>query len=159
LEDELATGSTVAGAEIHDLIGGAHHAGFVLDHDDGVAGITEFLEDADQAVGVAGVQADARFVENEERVDQARAEAGSEIDAFGFAAGERTRGAVQGEVPETDFVEVPKAGADFVQDQAKRIGGTELAFGGEGLDELQGVPDREAIEVGERKRWIDGLMD
>ena len=38
LEDDLATGGAVARAEIDDLVGGAHDAGLVFDHDHGIPG-------------------------------------------------------------------------------------------------------------------------
>ena len=84
----------MTGADVHDLIGGAHDAGFVFNNDDGVAGLAEFFEDTNEAVGVARVEADAGFVQNKERVDQSRAEAGGEIDAFSLAAGQRARRAI-----------------------------------------------------------------
>ena len=86
LEDDFAAGGAVARADVHDLIGGAHDAGLVFDDDDGVAGVAKFFKDADESVGVARMQADAGFVEDEKRVHQTRAEAGGEIDALGFAA-------------------------------------------------------------------------
>ncbi len=110
----------MAGPEVHDLIRGAHHAGFVFDDHDGVAGIAQLFEDADQPFGVARMQADARFVEHEQRVDQPRAEAGGEIHALGFAAGERARRAVEREIAQADFVEVAEARADFVQSTKPR---------------------------------------
>lgn len=90
---------------VHDLIRGAHDAGLVFDHHDGVAGVAEFLKDAHEAVGVTRVQADAGFVENEESIDQTRAETGGEIDALGFATAQRARRAIQCQVAEADFVE------------------------------------------------------
>ena len=153
LEDHFAAGRAVAGADVHDLIGRAHDAGFVLDDDDGVAGVAEFFEDAHEAVGVARMQADAGFVEDEERVDQPRAEAGGEIDALGFAAGKRARGAIQREIAEADFVEVARGGRGL-RSRAMRDG--VLAFGDcvmRGLARVsikrQRVADGQGVEVGE----------
>ena len=72
----------------------------MFDDDDGVSGVGERADDADQAIDVARVKADAGFVEDEERVDERRAEAGSEVNAFDFAAGERAGLAVEGEIAE-----------------------------------------------------------
>ena len=112
----------MAGAEVDDLVRRAHHAGFVFDDDDGVAGIAQLLEDADEPFRVARMQSDARFVEHEQRIHQARAEAGGEIDPLGFAARQRARGAVQREIAQADLVEIAQARADFGQDQADGIG-------------------------------------
>src|ERR1041385_1669715 len=105
LEDDLATGFALAGAKIDDLIRRPDHAGFVLDDDDGIARVAQGLEDADKAGRVVRVQADAGFVEDEEGVDQARAEAGGEVHTLGLAAGERAGGAIQREVAEADLNE------------------------------------------------------
>ena len=121
LKDDFSAGGAVAGAEIHDLVRRADHAGLVFDDDDGVAGVAQLLEEADQAFGVARMQADARFVEDEKRIDQASAQAGGEVHPLGLAARERARGAVQGEIAQADLVEIAEAGADFVQDQAEGV--------------------------------------
>jgi hypothetical protein len=76
LENHLAAGLAVAGSQIDDLVGRAHDFGLVFDDDDGVARVAQALRNANEASGVAGVQADAGFVKNEERVDQARPQAG-----------------------------------------------------------------------------------
>jgi hypothetical protein len=74
------------------VVGGADHRLVVLDDDDRVAGVGQRPDDADQAVDVARVQADAGLVEDEERVDERGAEAAGEVDALDLAAGERPRG-------------------------------------------------------------------
>ena len=115
-ENDVAAVFAGAGAEIDDVIGGAHHVGIVLDHDDGVAEVAQFFEDADEAAGVAGVQADGRLVEHVAGADQARAETGGELDALRFAAGERGGEAIEREVIEADVVEEFEALADLDED-------------------------------------------
>jgi hypothetical protein len=63
-----------------------HDRRLVFDDDDRVSAVAETVEDPDEAVGVAGMQADGGFVEHVEGVDQAGAEAGGEVDPFGFTA-------------------------------------------------------------------------
>ena len=106
LENDLAARGAMSGAEVHDLLGGADHTGFVFNHDDGVAREAKLQEQADKAFGVTRVQADTRFVQDEERIDQAGAETGGEVDALGLAAGERARRTVQGEIAQADLVEI-----------------------------------------------------
>ena len=112
----------MAGTDVHDLIRRAHHGGFMLDDDDGVARVAEFFQNADEPLGVARMQADAGFVQNEERVDQSCAKARRKIHALGFAAGQRARRTIQREVAEADFVQVGEAGADFTEDGRDGIG-------------------------------------
>src|SRR2546428_13949268 len=93
----------------------------MFDNDHGVAGISELLKNADQALGIARVQPDARLVEHEQCVDQPRAQACREAHSFSLPAGERTRGPVQGYVSEADVVQVSKARTNFVQNQCEWI--------------------------------------
>ncbi|WDT79288.1 MAG: hypothetical protein MPW14_19380 [Candidatus Manganitrophus sp.] len=73
----------------------------------------------DDAVHVARVQADARLVEHEQRVDQRGAQRGGQVDALHLAAGERAGLAVQREVAEADVAQVPQARADLVEQQLR----------------------------------------
>ncbi len=52
-EDDASAEFAGAGAEIDDVVGGAHEVGIVLDDDDGIAEVAQFFEDADEAAGVA----------------------------------------------------------------------------------------------------------
>ena len=88
------------------------------------------MHDADEAVDVAGVEADGWLVEHEERAGERGAEAGREVDAFNFAAGKRARLAIEGEVTESDFDQVAEARGDFCQhDSESGIGGIFDAVG------------------------------
>src|SRR6266700_6494244 len=138
LEDNTAPRLAVAGAKINDLIGGAHQAGIVFDHDHGIAGVAQVFQDAREAGGIAGVEADAWLVEDEEGVDETGAEAGGEVYALGFATRERPSGAVQCEVAEADINEVTEAGKDFVESQRERIGGLGRGLLDDPFDHLQG---------------------
>ncbi len=116
--EELAAELAGAGAEVEQMIGGAEDVGVVLDDEDGVAQIAQLFEDADEACGVAGVQADGWLVEDIERADQTRAERGGELNALRLAAGERGGETIEGEVFEAHRVEKTEALADFFEDRA-----------------------------------------
>ena len=77
-----------AGARAHvdQAIGGQHHRRVVLDHHQRVAGVAQPMHRLDDAAHVARVQADARLVEHEQRVDQRGAERGGQVDALHLAA-------------------------------------------------------------------------
>ena len=79
--------------------------GIVLDDQQGVAQIAQALQNFDQAVRVARMQADGRLVEHVERADQMRAQRSGQLDALRFAAGKRGSEPVEREVVEADFVE------------------------------------------------------
>ena len=114
--EELAAVLAGAGAEVEDVVGGAHDVGVVLDDEDGVAEVAQVVQDVDEPVGVAGVQADGGLVEHVERADQTRAERGGELNALRFAAGERGGEAVEREVFEADLVQEVDALADLFEE-------------------------------------------
>lgn len=149
LEDDLAAGFAVTGAEVDDLVGGAGDAGVVFDDDDGITEVAEFFDDGDESAGIAVVEADAGFIENVEGVDEAGAEAAGEVDAFGFTAGEGAGGAFEGEVLETDLDEVGETLSGFVEDEREVFSEAGGAGGDEGFDDSEGVADGEAIETGQ----------
>src|SRR4051812_33328682 len=55
------------GAEVDEPVGAANEVDVVLDGDDGVAGLEELAERAEEHVDVAAVQARRRLVEEEQR--------------------------------------------------------------------------------------------
>jgi hypothetical protein len=144
--DELTAVAAATGADLDEVVGGAHDGFLVLDDEQGVAFVAQAFHDADQAADVARVQADAGLVEDEEGVHQRGPEAGGEVDALEFAAGEAAGEAVEVEVAEPCAVEVAEAGGDFVTQH----GGGVIGWGdGQGLDEGQQIGDRKLPEVGD----------
>ena len=55
------------------------HGFIVLHHEQGISLIPKLLHDVNQAMGIARMQTDARFIENKKRVHQGGAEAGGEV--------------------------------------------------------------------------------
>ena len=108
-------------------------SGIVLDDQDGIADLAQFVQDADQAAGVARVQADGRLVEHVAGAHQARSQTGGELDALRFAAGERGGEAVERQVFQAYIVQKFETLADLDQD----------LFGDGGFlrRELQGVEE------------------
>ena len=66
--------------------------------------------------GVAAVQPDGRLVQHVARAHQPRAQAGGQLDALRFAAGERGREAVERQVLQPDVVQELQPLADLDQD-------------------------------------------
>ena len=99
------------------MVGRAHRALVVLDHDHRVAEVAQALERGDQPRVVALVQADRGLVEDVEHADQRRADLRGQPDALRLAARQRRRGAVQRQVADADVVEEAQALLDLAQDQ------------------------------------------
>jgi hypothetical protein len=76
------------GAHIDDIVCIAHHHFVVFDDHYGIAQIAQFLEHADQPLGIPGMQPDGGLVEDIQRVGQVTAERAGQLDALAFAAAE-----------------------------------------------------------------------
>jgi len=96
----------------------------MLDNENSVAGSTQFMKKIEKAAGVARVESDAGFVENEKGSCKACAEATGEVDALEFPAREGSGGAVEGKVAEADALKEAKTMADIVERSLSgRVGG------------------------------------
>ena len=106
-----------AGTQSHvdDGVGDADHVGVMFDDQHGVALVAQLAQDRDQPLVVARMQADRRFVEHVERVDERRPERGGEIDPLRLAARERRRQAIERQVVETDVAKEAEPLPDFAQ--------------------------------------------
>ena len=107
-----------AGARAHiDHIIGETDGVFIMFHDQhGVAQIAQAFQRGEQAIIVALVQADGRFIEHIEHAGQAGADLRGEADALGLAARERAGFAIEVEIIEADIVEEAEAFGDFLED-------------------------------------------
>ena len=74
VEDEVPALLAASGPQLDHVIRGANRLGIVLDDEHRVAAVAQAMEQPEQAVHVARMQTDRRFVEHVERVDELRAE-------------------------------------------------------------------------------------
>ena len=88
----------------------------VFDHEQRVALVAERFERADEALVVARMQADGRFIEHIEHAGKVGSELRGEADPLGLAAGKGFRGALQREIAEADVVEELQALLDLWND-------------------------------------------
>ena len=151
--DHVAAVLARARPHVDQVVGGAHRALVVLDHQHGVAEVAQALERRDQALVVALVQADRRLVEDVEHADQRGADLGREPDPLRLAAAERRRGPLHRQVADADVVEEAQPLLDLAQDQlrdrAVGLGQVEL---GEPLERAARrqrgrLVDRDAVEL------------
>ena len=104
-----------AGADIHNMVGGADRF-FVMFHDnDRIAEIAQALQGLEEAGVVALVETDGRLVQYIKNAGQTGADLRGKADALAFAAGEGAGFARQGEIVEADIVEEVQPVADFLQ--------------------------------------------
>ena len=103
LRDDPAAVHAGAGSQIDHIVRLANRVFIVFDDDDGVAQVTQVDQGVEQALIVALMQADRRFVENVHHADQSRTDLAGEADALRFATGEGVGAAVQREIAEADI--------------------------------------------------------
>ena len=149
MENDLAAFLPLAWAKVENAIRGAHDAGLVLDHHHGVAGVPEPVKDVHQPPRIARMQPHAGLVEDEERVHQSCAQAGSEIHALGFASGQGAGGAIQGQIAEPHFVQIVESRANLLKHETQRVLLRTRERARPFLHPAQRVHDCEPIEVGQ----------
>ena len=120
--EDVAAEFAGAGAEVEQVVGGADDGGVVLDDEDGVAEIAQGVEDADELGGIAADGGRWRVRPGRKVRRQGASRAMWRADALRFAAGERGREAVEGEVFEANFHEEVDALADLFEDFAGDLG-------------------------------------
>ncbi len=98
VEHDAAAGAARPGPHVDDAVGREHDLRIVLDDEQRIAGIAQLREHFDDAAEVARMQADARLVEHEQRIDERRAERRRQIDALHLAARQRPRLPIEREV-------------------------------------------------------------
>ena len=91
LRDDVAALRARARADVDDAVRRAHGVLVMLDDDERIAEVAQFLERREQAVVVALMQADARLIEHIEHAREPRADLCGEPDALRLAARERPR--------------------------------------------------------------------
>ena len=106
-------------AHVDHQVGRADHVGVMLHDDDRVAAVAQPLEDADEPPDVAGMQPDARLVQDEKRVHQGRPQRRGQVDPLHLPAAQRPGLAVQREVAEAHVHQVADAGADLAQGEPR----------------------------------------
>ena len=113
--DDVSAVLSGARSKIQNVVGRSHDVGIVLDHQNRVSQIAQVVQDLDQAVGVAAVQADRRLVQNVKRAHQPRAQRRGQLNALRFAAGKRRGQAIEREVFQADIVQKPQASTESLQ--------------------------------------------
>ena len=98
----LAPQPASRGADVDEVISGTDNLLIMLHHDDGVTLRLQLSEYTDELIRIVRMEADAGFVEDVERPDEAAAQRGGQADALTLAAGEGGGEAVEGEVAEAN---------------------------------------------------------
>ena len=126
------------GAEVEHPVGGLHDVEIVLDDDDSIAGIDEFMEHFEQFLHILKVQACGRLIEDiEGAAGGAFGEFLGKLDALGFAAGQRCRLLADFDIAEADLVQRVEFAGDGGHAEAAAL-----------VDAVGQQPGRVAVGVG-----------
>ena len=115
LGDDLASLDAGPWPEVNKMVGRAHRVFIVLDDDHRVAQLGEPAQGRQQSIVVTRVQADRRLVENIEDAHQPRADLAGQADSLRFAARERRRGPIEGQVMQADVDQECEPRANFLE--------------------------------------------
>src|SRR5262245_24271452 len=105
----------MARTQIDEKIRRAHHVRFMLDNDDGVSLITQMFENSNQAIGVARMKPNTRFVEDEKSIDQSRSQTGRQIHPFSLSAGQGSSWPIKSQVTEARLHQILQSLAKLLQ--------------------------------------------
>ena len=96
--NHLAAAFSGARPQIENAVGGPHHVRIVLNYQNRISQVAQVVQNLDQAVSVATMQADRRLVQHIQSSDQARAQRSRQLNALRFAARKRGGQPVQGQI-------------------------------------------------------------
>ena len=98
------------------MVGGIHRILVMLDDDERVAEIAEMLQRRQEAVVVALMKSDARFIEDVEHAHESRTDLRRQPYALRLAARERARRTRERQVVKPDVQEEAETRVDLLQD-------------------------------------------
>src|SRR5690606_37406550 len=117
LVDDGTTALAAARPQLDDMVRDTDRRRIMFHDEHTVAARAQLLQQPKQAVAVARMQADRRFIEHVERVGQRGAERVRERDALRLAAREGARLTLQREIAETDVIEETESREQLAQDR------------------------------------------
>ena len=145
--------SPAPGADVDDVVGDLHRVFVVFDDENRVAEVAHAHEGLDQALVVALVQPDRRFVEHVQHTDETRTDLRCQADPLGLPAGQGGRVARHRQVVEADVEQEAEPGVDLLQ---HLFGDDGVAFAQLQLAEGLGrIGDRHRTQVVDRVT-VDG---
>ena len=101
--DRAAVGAA-AGTHINDIVRIAYHIKIMFNDDHGCSMFDQCLEDAEQSLYIQRMQADGRFVENEDGIGLCLSHLAGKLQPLGFAAGKTGRFFAKSQISETEFL-------------------------------------------------------
>lgn len=111
--DDLAARGSAFGSDVDDMVGDLDDVEVVLDDDDGVAALHEFVQHLQQQADIFEMESRRRLVEDIERAARvALRKFARQLDALALAARQRGAGLAEGQIAQSHFLN----GAEFLVD-------------------------------------------
>ena len=114
IPNQLAAVFAAPGTDIDQVISRANDLFLVLDHEQRIAFVAQVMHHTHEPANIARMQTDARFVHDEQCVDQRCTETCGEVHPLHFAAAQSARGSIEREIANADFAKIIEARANFV---------------------------------------------
>ena len=93
----------------------------MLDHNQRISGVAQSPHYADDALQVTRMQSNRGLIEHEQGARERGPQRGREVDTLHLAPRQRATLAVQGQVPESNRLQIAQSGADFCQQQDRGL--------------------------------------
>ena len=119
--DDLTTQPACLRAYVDKPVGRADDFLVMLHHNNRIAQVAELLQDLDEPLRVATMQADAGLVEDIEAANETAAKRGCKVDALTLATRQAVRWAIKRQVAQADVQEVLQAVLDFREDALRNL--------------------------------------
>ena len=95
------------------------------------------------------MQTNTRFIQDIERVNQARPQAGRQVDPCCLSATQSAGGPIYGQVTQSDRLQVSQAGSHLSEDQANGILRRQIQGLGGHLQKAQCLSNWQTVEAGQ----------
>ena len=148
LRGDRAAEPAGAGPEVIQAVGRLQDFAIMLDHDDGVAEITQLLECRQQPAVVTRMQSDRRFIEHIQHAGECPADLAGQANSLCLAAGQRRQCAGECQIVQSDIDQERQPRRRFAQ----QVAGDPLLrrIQLETAQEFQGIAQRQIAQLLER---------
>ena len=113
-KDNLSSIDSSPGAKVYEVIGRLNNLRVMFHHYNRVPYVPEAPEDCNESVGIAGMKADRRLVQDIHGAHQGASKRRHKVHPLAFSAGERIHGAAECEIPKAHVLNALKAVTDLL---------------------------------------------
>ena len=121
LENNATTLLPCSRSDLDNLVGNSQHRFLVFDKHHGVSTVTQAFNCHGQLTHILRVQADGRFIENIQHVDETGSECRGKADSASLAAAQCSQRAIEREIAKAYRAQIVQACQQLLSDQAGNL--------------------------------------